>query len=573
MTFAKYPVTGGGGGTGDVVGPASSVNNGLALFDGATGKLIKDAGVGSANQVLVTNGTTPAWSGTPSVTGMTLSDFSTGFKFNNGTANVLTIEANVPTGAQTLTIPVIAAGSTFILNRGAQLFEDTMFFKQGASVITSLYMSATLGGNEYTITPVAPAANRAYSLPDAGGAAAFVMSAGNSTIGGTKTFSSGVVINPTTNQLVLGVTNTTTINSAAPAASRTYNIIDAGGAADFVMTAAVQTIGGAKTFSSAVTINPASNQLVLASGVNQLTLNSSTSAAARTYSFPDVGTTGSIAMLEGAQTFSGLKTFSAGVAITGGTAATQRLTVSGTTWTVGNGPTITEAGAATFATSVTSPLIVGGSSVSQVLTIKSTTGIGTSDRIDFTVGNNGAVTGLSIGTAGQVTAGPNASTNLNCIVNGRASVTHGLTFPAVQNSSADVNTLDDYEEGTFTPIMTGTTLNGAGTYSSQTGRYTKIGDLVFFALYVEWSAHTGTGNMRIGQLPFTSKNATGDYVITSIIHNNLTHPANSIVIASVPQNASYMDLATFVPGSSARTALAVDAACGFYITGSYLAAT
>ena len=38
-TFAAPPT-----GTGDVVGPASSVNNRLALFDGTTGKLIKDGG-------------------------------------------------------------------------------------------------------------------------------------------------------------------------------------------------------------------------------------------------------------------------------------------------------------------------------------------------------------------------------------------------------------------------------------------------------------------------------------------------------------------------------------------------
>lgn len=40
---------GGGGGSGDVVGPSSAANNGVALFDGITGKLIKDGGVlGSA---------------------------------------------------------------------------------------------------------------------------------------------------------------------------------------------------------------------------------------------------------------------------------------------------------------------------------------------------------------------------------------------------------------------------------------------------------------------------------------------------------------------------------------------
>lgn len=35
---------GGGGGSGDVVGPSSSVNNRIAVFDGTTGKLIKDGG-------------------------------------------------------------------------------------------------------------------------------------------------------------------------------------------------------------------------------------------------------------------------------------------------------------------------------------------------------------------------------------------------------------------------------------------------------------------------------------------------------------------------------------------------
>jgi hypothetical protein len=429
MTTAVYPVSGGGSGTGDVVGPVSSVNNGLALFDGVTGKLIKDAGVGSANQVLVTDGSTPSWSGTPTVTGITLSDFSTGFKYNNGTANVLTIEANVPTGAQTLTIPVIAAASTFILNRGSQSFENLIFFKQGASVTTSLYMSATLGGNEYTITPVAPAANRAYSIPDAGSSADFVLNAGNSTIGGTKTFSSGVVINPTTNQLVLGVTNTTTINSVAPAASRVYTIPDAGGAASFVMTTSggTQTIGG-----TGLTLNPTTLTLpatvtysgvgsIVKAGAGALTLTNA-SAAGLTFSGAftlTVPATGTADLIGTAQTISAIKTHSEAIAFSGGTAANlsiwaasnvlrQRGGTSG--WAVDNtsGTAIisaTDAGAVSIPVSLTTPSIIGGSSVSQVLTIKSTTGIGSSDRIDFTVGNNGAVTGLSIGTTGAVTIG------------------------------------------------------------------------------------------------------------------------------------------------------------------------
>ena len=56
-----------------------------------------------------------------------------------------------------------------------------------------------------------------------------------------------------------------------------------------------------------------------------------------------------------------------------------------------------------FTTSVTTPSIYGGSSVSQTLLIQSTTGIGTSDSIVMKVGNNGATTAVSISSAGVVT--------------------------------------------------------------------------------------------------------------------------------------------------------------------------
>jgi hypothetical protein len=47
----------------------------------------------------------------------------------------------------------------------------------------------------------------------------------------------------------------------------------------------------------------------------------------------------------------------------------------------------------------------------------------------------------------------------------------GITFPATQSASSNANTLDDYEEGTWTPVVGGVTLTGAG-------RYTKVGRLV-----------------------------------------------------------------------------------------------
>lgn len=81
-----------------------------------------------------------------------------------------------------------------------------------------------------------------------------------------------------------------------------------------------------------------------------------------------------------------------------------------------------------------------------------------------------------------------------------------FNFPATAVDSTDPNTLDDYEEGTWTPSLTFETPGDlAITYSSQTGKYTKIGNRVFFDLVMVTTAFTHTtasGNLFIGGLPF-----------------------------------------------------------------------
>ena len=79
----------------------------------------------------------------------------------------------------------------------------------------------------------------------------------------------------------------------------------------------------------------------------------------------------------------------------------------------------------------------------------------------------------------------------------------GITFPATQSASSDANTLDDYEEGTFTPTMSGAT-GGPVTLSTATGQYTKIGNVVNFRLRVTVSnANSAGGAININGLPFT----------------------------------------------------------------------
>jgi hypothetical protein len=96
----------------------------------------------------------------------------------------------------------------------------------------------------------------------------------------------------------------------------------------------------------------------------------------------------------------------------------------------------------------------------------------------------------------------------------------GITFPATQSASTDANTLDDYEEGTFTPTVVGSTTAGTGTYTNQTGVYTKIGRFVHAYIEINWSAHTGTGNLRISGLPFGGATQTE---IANMFANGLTY--------------------------------------------------
>lgn len=80
-----------------------------------------------------------------------------------------------------------------------------------------------------------------------------------------------------------------------------------------------------------------------------------------------------------------------------------------------------------------------------------------------------------------------------------------LSFPGTQNPSTDVNTLDDYEEGTWQPVISFGGSSTGVTYGAQLGTYVKIGQLVFVAFQLTLTNNgSGTGAAVIGNLPFTS---------------------------------------------------------------------
>jgi len=85
-----------------------------------------------------------------------------------------------------------------------------------------------------------------------------------------------------------------------------------------------------------------------------------------------------------------------------------------------------------------------------------------------------------------------------------------IVFPATQNASTNANTLDDYEEGTWTPVLGGEGGTSGQAYGNQLGYYRKVGQLVVASYIAELSTEgTITGNCQIKGLPFTSLTITG----------------------------------------------------------------
>ena len=134
-----------------------------------------------------------------------------------------------------------------------------------------------------------------------------------------------------------------------------------------------------------------------------------------------------------------------------------------------------------------------------------------------------------VGDGSQLTGlpGPTGIDN----VGGVARATSGLLFNA--DTAAD-NTLDDYEEGTFTPTMLFGGASVGVVYNQQLGFYTKVGDIVHCIIrMVLTNKGSSTGSATIGGLPFVNKNTAGNYPTASM-------RLSSVSFADVP--CAYIDI-------------------------------
>jgi hypothetical protein len=119
---------------------------------------------------------------------------------------------------------------------------------------------------------------------------------------------------------------------------------------------------------------------------------------------------------------------------------------------------------------------------------------------------------------------------LNCLGVGNATPSTsgaGITFPATRSASSNANTLDDYEEGTWTPGLRGTGGSaGSQAYQNQSGRYIRIGRFVLLTGYLTLSNKgSWTNDVEITGFPFAVENTTQDYSAHCFYYGSVTLPA------------------------------------------------
>ena len=126
-----------------------------------------------------------------------------------------------------------------------------------------------------------------------------------------------------------------------------------------------------------------------------------------------------------------------------------------------------------------------------------------------------------------------------------------IKFPASQNASSDANTLDDYEEGTWTPgwSVSGGTISAltTGTYTPG-GTYTKIGNTVYIRGYISYGSHTGSpsGALAISGLPFTPGTGYGQ---SQTFAGGITILSGGLWLSGMPQYAQIL------PGSTTTNSI------------------
>jgi hypothetical protein len=256
---------------------------------------------------------------------------------------------------------------------------------------------------------------------------------------------------------------------------------------------------------------------------------------------------------------------------------------TGTSLALGGAAIGSNALAVTGTTQLNSALNYGGVALSNSVTGTGSMVLSTSPTLTTPVlgtPSSGTVTNLTgtasiniNGTVGATTAAAGKFTTLNAtsLVDISAAGAGQIKFPASQNASADANTLDDYEEGTWTPVFSfagGTT----GMATNCSGTYVKIGKVVTASIYFILNTKgSSTGQARFASLPFTT--VAGQYGAGCVVNNlyNVTLTGQIAVNAWNTAGTSVLDCWALNDGTmSTLTDTAFSASSQFYPLFTYI---
>jgi hypothetical protein len=128
----------------------------------------------------------------------------------------------------------------------------------------------------------------------------------------------------------------------------------------------------------------------------------------------------------------------------------------------------------------------------------------------------------------------------------------GISFPATQSASTNANTLDDYEEGTWTPVLGGSGGTSGQSYGFQQGKYTKVGNVVTCIILLQLTAKgTITGNLQLQGLPFPFFGYPA--FSAAYIYKWTSATGSSIVFSGNNTNSVFTFYATNLSGTSSTT--------------------
>ena len=148
----------------------------------------------------------------------------------------------------------------------------------------------------------------------------------------------------------------------------------------------------------------------------------------------------------------------------------------------------------------------------------------------------------------------------------------GIQF---NGDTAAANALDDYEEGTFTPVLGAHTSNGTHSYTTQVGNYTKVGNVVhiWMKMTINTLNTSGTisGNLEVLGMPYTAANTTGQAYVGTFLPVGLDMDSGTGPVSMVSPNQSRLSLIAAVDDASYDTFTSADVASGdgFWIQISY----